>query len=98
MVYNPPSWLPTLDDGDIPDDIPLCDFVFDDRYRHRKCDESPTPFVDYAEGTSYTVRETKQRIEWLAAGLAHHLGIGDVTGDVWDRVVSIFTVNNVSKE
>ena len=96
MVFYPPSWAPKLTDADIPDDQPLSEFLFDDRLRPHKCQDSPSPFVDSIDGSGYSVQETRQRIEWLAAGLARQLGISDVTGDVWDRVVSVFAVNNVS--
>ena len=96
MVFYPPPWAPKLNDNDIPDNVSLEDFVFDDRYRPRKCKESPPPFIESVDGTLYTLRETQQRIEWLAAGLASQLQIKDDVGDVWDRVVSIFAVNSVS--
>lgn len=95
MVFRAPSWAPQLSDTDIPDDQPLSDFLFDDELRPRKCAECPTPFIDSLDGSGCSIEETKKRIDWLAAGIANHLGITDTTGDVWDRVVSIFAVNNV---
>ncbi|KAI5456050.1 hypothetical protein BGZ63DRAFT_367946 [Mariannaea sp. PMI_226] len=94
MVFLPPAWAPSLTDADIPDDMSLGDFLFDDRYRTRKCDDSPPPFIDSISGTGHSISETKKRIEWLAAGLASHLQIKDVTGDALDRVVGLFAVNN----
>lgn len=96
MVFYPPAWAPSLSDADIPDDMPLEEFLFDDRYRPRKCADSPPPFVDSVDGTGSDVQETQRRIGWLAAGLAKQLDIHDVHGDVWERVVSIFAINNVS--
>lgn len=96
MVFHPPSWAPKVNEADIPDDLSLTDFVFHDGYRPHKCENSPTPFIDSVGGTGYDIIETRQRIEWLAAGLADQLGINDTTGDVWGRVVSVFAVNNVS--
>ncbi|KAJ6437386.1 phenylacetyl- ligase protein [Purpureocillium lavendulum] len=95
MGFHPPAWAPRLTDADIPDDICLADFLFDDRYRPRKCADSPSPFVDSVDGSGHGVRETRQRIDWLAAGLASQLSIKDVTGDHWSRVVSLFAVNNI---
>jgi hypothetical protein len=90
--------MPKLADGDIPDDVPLTDFVFNDVYRPYKCDESPTPFLDSINGIGFTVQKTRQRVEWLAAGLAAHLDIDTSSGDVFDRVVGVFAVNNVSSK
>ncbi|KAG9256005.1 uncharacterized protein F5Z01DRAFT_532953 [Emericellopsis atlantica] len=94
LTYTPP-WLPKLNDTDIPDDICLTDFVFDDQYRPWSCAHSPNPFVDSVEGFGYSVHETRQRIEWLAAGLAAHLHVNVDSGHVFDRVVSVFAVNNI---
>ena len=90
-----PAWVPTLADADIPDDVSLSDFIFDDSLRPRRCADSPPPFVDSISGKGVDIAETQRRIEWLAAGLASKLGIEDVSGDVWQRVVGLFTVNNV---
>lgn len=95
-MFYPPSWAPKLNDNDIPDDISLGEFVFNDKYRPHKCDASPAPFINSIDGAAYSVHETQERIEWLAAGLASELGIQNGQGDEWDRVVSIFAVNNVS--
>ncbi|VUC27867.1 unnamed protein product [Clonostachys rosea] len=95
MVFRAPSWAPQLSDAEIPDDQPLSDFLFDDELRPRKCADSPKPFIDSLDGSGSSIEETRKRIEWLAAGIASHLGIADTTGDVWDRVVSVFTVNNI---
>jgi hypothetical protein len=98
MLSYVPAWMPKLTDGDIPDHVPLTDFVFNDTYRPYKCDESPTPFVDSINGIGFTVQKTRQRVEWLAAGLAAHLNIDISSGDVFDRVVGVFAVNNVSSQ
>lgn len=91
-----PPWAPTVNDADIPDHFSLLNFVFDDDYRPFKSNESPAPFIDGISGLAYTVLETRQRIEWLAAGLASQLGIDCAHGSALDRVISIFAVNNVS--
>ncbi len=95
MTFHSPSWAPTFNDFEVPDNIPLSEFLFDDRFRPRKCDNSPPPFIDSIDGKGYSVAEVKHRIEWLAAGLAQHLNLDDVTGNQWERVISIFTTNNV---
>lgn len=98
MAFYRPSWTPSLGDADIPDDIPLSDFLFDDRFRLRKCEDSGQPFIDSVSGSGYSIPETRRRIEWLAVGLASKLGIHDISGDVWQRVVGLFAVNNVSQK
>ena len=98
MAFYRPSWVPTLTHADIPDDVSLSDFLFDDRLRPRKCEDSPQPFIDSISGTGYDIPETLRRIEYLAAGLANQLGIDNISGDVWQRVVGLFAVNNVSRD
>lgn len=97
MAFYKPAWAPSLTDADIPDDISLSDFLFDDRFRPRRCKDSPKPFIDSVDGEGYDIPETRRRIEWLAAGLASKLGIDDTSGDAWQRVVGLFAVNNVSE-
>lgn len=98
MAFYRPAWAPSLTDADIPDDLSLSDFIFDDRFRPRKCEDSPYPFIDSISGTGYDIPETRRRIDCLAAGLANQLDIDDISGDVWQRVVGLFTVNNVSQK
>lgn len=98
MAFYRPTWAPSLTDADIPDDVSLSDFLFDDRLRPRKCKDSPQPFIDSISGKGYDIPETRRRIECLAAGLANQLGIDDISGDVWQRVVGVFAVNNVSQD
>ena len=95
MAFYRPTWAPRLSDADVPDDIPLFDFLFDDRFRPRKCQDSPPPFIDGVSGHGFGIAETRRRVEWLAAGLARQLGIGDFSGEAWRRVVGVFAVNNV---
>lgn len=96
MSFQAPAWAPKLADEDIPDDLSLTDFVFNDTIRPYRCDDSPKPFIDSVNGFGYSVDQTRQRVEWLASGLAAHLGFTAITDNVFDRVVSIFAVNNVS--
>ena len=95
MAFYKTAWAPSLTDADIPDDVSLSDFLFDDNFRPRKCEDSPKPFIESVDGSGYDIAETRRRIEWLAAGLASKLGIDDISGDVWQRVVGLFAVNNV---
>lgn len=98
MAFYRPAWAPSLTDTDIPDDLSLSDFIFDDRFRPRRCADSSRPFIDSISGTGYDIPETRRRIDYLAAGLANQLGIEDISGDVWQRVVGLFAVNNVSQD
>ncbi|KXX76423.1 4-coumarate--CoA ligase-like 7 [Madurella mycetomatis] len=94
MAFYRTSWAPSLSDADIPDDISLSDFLFDDKLRPRKCEDSGQPFIDSVSGSGYGIPDIRRRIEWLAAGLASKLGIHDTSGDAWQRVVGLFAVNN----
>lgn len=79
----------------IPDSIPICDFMLDERYgRHPICDAKP-PFTCGLTGTEYSAREVCRRVERLARALSQELGWKPNEGTEWDKVAGVFSVNTV---
>ena len=73
MVFYPPSAVGKLA-FDPPDDIPIHEFLFDERYGRRPSNKSADPFVDGLSGKSFTTQETIDRIDWLARALQKRWG------------------------
>jgi hypothetical protein len=94
MVFYPPSWVPKLAQ-DPPDSIPLCDFIFDEKYGRFPLKDSRPFFTCGVSGQSYTPLELKERVEYLARGLADELGWQPNQGTEWDKVVGVFSANTV---
>jgi hypothetical protein len=59
---------------------------------------SRAPFICGLTGKSYSTLETKERVDYLARGLAKELGWQPNQGSEWDKVVGVFSVNAVRGE
>jgi hypothetical protein len=97
MVFTPPSWVPQLP-FDPPDSIPICDFMLDERFGRHPLGYSNNPFTCGLSGRTFTTLEVKERVDYLARGLAKELGISSNKGTEWDKVIAVFSVNTVSVE
>ena len=58
--------------------------------------ESRPFFTCGISGQSYSPLEVKDRVEYLARGLADELGWQVNSGTEWDKVVGVFSANTVS--
>lgn len=94
MVFYPPATTPSL--PRVPDDIPICDFIFNDRYRGCQTIKSRNPFTDGVSGQTYSTQEVAQRVGALARALAFEFDWQPNHGSEWDKTVGIFSVNTVS--
>jgi acyl-CoA synthetase (AMP-forming)/AMP-acid ligase II len=94
MVYTPPSWVPRLN-RDIPDSIPICDFMLDDKYGRFPLKDSRPFFTDGVSGESLTPFELKDRVDYLARGLSQELGWHPNQGTEWDKVIAVFSANAI---
>jgi ribosome assembly protein SQT1 len=94
MVFYPPSWVPKMAQDPF-DSIPISDFIFDDKYGRYPLKGSRPFFTCGITGQSYTALESKQRVEYLALGLAKELGWQPNSGSEWDKVVGVFSANTV---
>jgi hypothetical protein len=95
MVFVPPSWVPQLP-FDPPDSISICDFMLDERYGRHPLGYSQNPFTCGATGKTYSSLDVKDRVDFLARGLAKELGFDPNKGSEWDKVIAVFSVNTVS--
>ncbi|KAM7205962.1 hypothetical protein V8F33_000792 [Rhypophila sp. PSN 637] len=94
MVFTSPSWVPDLP-FEIPDSIPIADFMRNDKYRALPLSQSKAPFTCGLTGTTYSWATVLQRVEFLARGLSAHTGWQPNEGVAWDKVVGIFCVNTI---
>jgi len=94
MVFSTPDWVPNIP-WEIPDSLPLGQFALDglDATFHR--DPAKPLVVDGITGKSYSRDVLRQRVEWLAGGLARKLGWSVNEGSPWDKVVAIYSLNTV---
>jgi hypothetical protein len=54
------------------------------------------PFTCGLTGKTYSSLEVKERVDYLARGLAKELGFRPNEGSDWDKVIAVFSVNTVS--
>jgi hypothetical protein len=95
MPFYPPAWVPKLP-FDPPDSISIQDFILDERYGRHPLGYSKAPFVCGLSGKSYSALDVKDRVDYLARGLAKELGWQPNVGTEWDKVIAVFSVNTVS--
>ena|ERR1700753_3238115 len=93
MVFYPPSWAPKL--PEVPDSIPICDFIFDEKYGRFPLKDSRPFFTCGVTGESYKPLDLKKRVDYLARGLADELGWQPNSGTEWDKVIGVFSANTV---
>jgi hypothetical protein len=92
MVFLSPSWAPPL--PEIPN-VPLCDFIFDERYGRGSFKTSLPAYVDGITGREVSVIQLKDNVDKLARGLASELGWTPNGRDELSKVVAIFALNTV---
>lgn len=93
MTFFPNDSLPPM--PSIPD-IPLCDFMFDERYGRRPYDESLDAYTCGLSGRKLSAHEQKDRVEFLSRALAKELRWRVNEGSEFDKTVGVFALNTVS--
>ncbi|KAF1735423.1 hypothetical protein BB8028_0005g06450 [Beauveria bassiana] len=93
MVFQPPSWVPAL--PDIPDSVPLCEFMYNERYGRYSASKARNPYTCGVTGTTYTTEQVPERVDLLARAIAKRLGFSPNEGTEWDRVVAVYSVNTI---
>lgn len=96
MVFHPPVWVPKLDPASIPDSIPICDFMLDEKYGRHPLSKSKAPFTCGLTGAEYSTLEVRDRVDKLARALSKELSWKVNQGSEWDKVAGVFSVNTVS--
>lgn len=92
--FYPPSWVPKLP-FDPPDSISIHDFILDENYGRHPLGYSRPIFTCGITGKSYSALEVKERVDYLARGLAKELGWQPNKGSEWDKVIGVFSLNTL---
>lgn len=95
MPFYPPSWVPQLP-AEPNSSISIGDFMLDEQYGRCAHANSRNPFTCGVTGKTYSSAEVKQRVDYLARGLAKELGFEVNKGSEWDKVIAVFSLNTVS--
>lgn len=93
MVFYPPAWTPKL--PEIPDTVPICDFMLDEQYGRRPYAESSDAYTCGLSGKSISAKQQKVNVHNLARGLAKEFGWKVNEGSEYDKVVGVFALNTV---
>lgn len=93
MVFRPPSWTPQL--PEVPDTVPVCEFVLDERYGRRPFSESRDSYVCGLTGRSIGPEQQRRQVDRLARSLSRELGWKVNQGTEYDKVACIFAYNTV---
>jgi hypothetical protein len=94
MPFYPPQWAPKLP-FEIPDSIPISQFMLEEHFGRYPLGYSRPPFICGLTGEGLSALDVKDRVDYLARGLAKELGWSPNKGTEWDKVVGVFSVNNV---
>ncbi|OQU95218.1 hypothetical protein CLAIMM_01457 [Cladophialophora immunda] len=93
MVFLPNPRLGQM--PDVPDSVPLCDFILDETYGRRRIAESLNPFVCALTARSITAQQQKDDVAALSRTLAKALQWKVNEGSEYDKVAVIFAQNLV---
>lgn len=93
MVFHPPSWVPEL--PEIPSDISVPEFVFDEKYGRAPLSESKPSYICGLSGKQVTIQQQKEDHAYLARAIAKELGFEVNKGTEFDKVVGVFALNTI---
>ncbi|EEH46636.1 uncharacterized protein PADG_02734 [Paracoccidioides brasiliensis Pb18] len=95
MVFKAPSWAPGLTSGSIPDSIPICDFIFNEKYGRPSLESSRSPFVWAVSEEGYSAVQVRQRVDYLARSFALEFAWHPNRGSEWEKIIGVFSLNTV---
>ncbi|OJD28016.1 hypothetical protein ACJ73_00595 [Blastomyces percursus] len=93
MVFTPPKWVGPA--PNIPDSIPISEFMLTERHGRYPLRDSYDPFVCGLSGKSYSAPEVVERVDVLARSLCKEFGWRPNDGPESNRVACIFSVNTI---
>lgn len=93
MVFYPPKIAGTI--AEVPDTLPICDFVLNDENGRKPIAKSWNPYVCGLTGTTFTMQEQKDRVQHLARALSKELGWKVNQGTEYDKVAGVFALNTI---
>lgn len=94
MVFSAPASIPGLS-LDPPDNIPISEFMLNEKYGRHPFAQSRQPFTCGIAGGGYSALEVRDRVENLAKALTKELAWDPSSGSEWDKVIAIFSLNTV---
>ncbi|KAF2834921.1 phenylacetyl-CoA ligase-like protein [Patellaria atrata CBS 101060] len=94
MPFYSPQWVPKLP-FDPPDSVPVSEFMFNERYGRHPMGYSKSPFTCGLSGKEYSTLDVKDRVEYLARGLAKEFDWDPNKGTEWDKAVGVFSLNTI---
>ncbi|KAF2454031.1 phenylacetyl-CoA ligase-like protein [Lineolata rhizophorae] len=94
MPFYPPAWVPELP-HDPPDTITIADFILDEHYGRHPLGYSKAPFTCGVTGKEYSALDVKDRVDFLARGLAQELGWKVNEGSEYDKVIGVYSLNTI---
>jgi len=95
MVFYPPACVPKLREEDVPDTVPICDFMFDEQYGRFPIAKSKDPYTCGLTGKTITAQQQKERVTHLARALSKEFGWEVNKGSEFDKVAGVFAFNTV---
>ncbi|KIY01148.1 uncharacterized protein Z520_02700 [Fonsecaea multimorphosa CBS 102226] len=93
MVFYPSAWIPPL--PAIPENVPVCEFLFDERYGRSAYSHSLDAYTCALTGRSITASQQRDDVYNLARGLSSVTGWKVNSGSEYDKVAAIFAHNAV---
>lgn len=93
MVFYPPDWVPKL--PQVPDDVPICEFMLDEKHGRAPVKISRDPFTCGLSGRTYSASKVAERVDFLSRALAKEFGWHPNQGTEWDKVAAIYSFNSV---
>jgi acyl-CoA synthetase (AMP-forming)/AMP-acid ligase II len=94
MPFVPPAWVPQLP-FDPPDSISIAEFMLEEHNGRHPLGYSRPMFTCGLTGKEYSTLEVRERVDYLARGLAKELGWQPNRGSEWDKVIAVFSVNTL---
>ena len=84
--------------AEIPDSIPIYEFMQNETYGRVPISQSRSPFTCGVTGRSYTTDQCIERSIHIARAFSHRLGWLPNEGSPWNKVTCIFSLNSVSRK
>jgi acyl-CoA synthetase (AMP-forming)/AMP-acid ligase II len=93
MVFKPGKLAGDL--PEVPDTVPICDFVLNEEHGRMPIAKSWNPYVCGLTGSTFTMQEQKDRVDSLARSLHKELGWNVNEGTEYDKVAGVFALNTI---
>ncbi|OOQ91185.1 phenylacetyl-CoA ligase pclA-Penicillium chrysogenum [Penicillium brasilianum] len=93
MVFLPDQRFGSL--GHVPDDIPISEFMLNEKYGRVPHAQSRDPYTCGLTGETLSSREVVDRVDHIARGLAKEFGWSPTQGTEFDKTLAVFSVNTI---